>query len=76
MMGPLATQGFYTHSQKFCTTGGLTSKTFPETGGAAYYLVVPRNAVSEGSYGLSSSLAERPAGTSACLAQQIAGACP
>jgi len=67
---------FYSHAQKFCTTGGATTKTFPQPAGNAYYLVVPRNSVSEGSYGHAGGGAEIPQGTAACLPQQIAQTCP
>jgi hypothetical protein len=66
----------YTHAEKLCTTGGLTATTFPAPAGNAYYLIVPRDGVSEGSYGQRSGGAELPQGTSACLPQQIAAACP
>jgi len=75
-MGSFTTQGFYTHTQKFCTTGGLTTKTFPEPADSAYFLLVPRNLLGEGSYGQASSLTERPVGVSACLPQSLAGQCP
>jgi len=67
---------YYSHTQKFCTTGGASTKTFPQPAGSNYYLVVPKNADKEGSYGRSSGGAEIPQGTSACLPQQIALACP
>jgi hypothetical protein len=67
---------YYSHTQKFCTTGGATTLTFPEPPGSTYYLVVPKNAVSEGSYGRASSGVEIPQGTSACAPQQIALSCP
>ena len=67
---------YYSHAQKFCTTGGATTKTFTQPAGNTYYLVVPKNAVSEGSYGQASSGSERPQGSAACLPQQIALACP
>jgi hypothetical protein len=44
--------------------------------GSTYYLVVPKNAVSEGSYGQASSGAEIPPGSTACAPQQIALTCP
>jgi len=66
---------FYSHTARFCTTGGATTITFTPIAGFAYYLVVPRNPLREGSYGADSALAERPQGGSACLPQLI-GACP
>jgi len=67
---------YYSHTQKFCTTGGATTRTFSQPAGNTYYLVVPKNAVSEGSYGRASNGSERPQGSAACLPQQIALACP
>jgi hypothetical protein len=67
---------YYSHTQKFCTTGGATTKTFPQPAGSTYYLVVPKNAVSEGSYGQASSGAEIPQGAAACAPRQIALSCP
>jgi len=80
MMGPISGQGFYTHASRFCSTGGALSLTFaplPESAPAVgnYYLVVPRNAVKEGSYGRTSGCVERPVGSGACKAQEI-GVCP
>lgn len=67
---------YYSHSLMFCSTAGATTKSFPAPGGSTYYLVVPRNAVAEGSYGRDSSGAVRPAGAASCLPQQIAVTCP
>ncbi len=67
---------YYSHTQKFCTTGGATTKAFPQPAGSTYYLVVPKNADREGSYGRTSGGTEIPQGASACLPQQIALACP
>ncbi len=66
---------YYSHLAKFCSTGGLTSKTFTPTSGNRYFLVVSRNAVREGSYGSASSGAPRPQGSGACLVRDAA-ACP
>jgi hypothetical protein len=66
---------FTSHTSIFCTTAGATSKTLTPAAASSYYLVVPRNATREGSYGKTSSGSERPQGASACLQQQIAG-CP
>ncbi|HYS78772.1 MAG TPA: hypothetical protein VEO94_08020, partial [Candidatus Dormibacteraeota bacterium] len=63
-------------TRKFCTTGGATSLTFPQPAASTYYIVVPKNTVSEGSYGRAGNGSERPPGTTACLPQQIAAACP
>ena len=65
---------FTSHVPAFCSTGGLTSKSFTPLAGDSYYLVVPTNGLDEGSYG-SDSLGERPQSASACLAQ-AAAACP
>ncbi|MBP7146660.1 MAG: M36 family metallopeptidase [Acidobacteria bacterium] len=44
--------------------------------GNAYFLVVPRSAAAEGSYGRDSSGVERPAGGGACVTAQVAAGCP
>src|SRR5213594_678857 len=67
---------YYSHTRKFCTTGGSTTLTFPQPSRSAYYLVVPKDAVSEGSYGRASNGSELPQGTTACLPQQISQLCP
>ena len=66
---------FYSHTMKFCTTGGASTSTFLPAAGSTYYLVVPRNGPREGSYGTDGSGQERPSGVPACLAQEIA-VCP
>ena len=74
--GALVQPFAYDHTEKLCTTGGATTASFAAPAGSAYYLVVPKNGVSEGSYGRASSGTEIPRGTAACLPQQIAAACP
>ena len=74
--GTLGQPFAYNHSEKLCTTGGATTATFVAPAGSVYYLVVPKNTVSEGSYGHASSGSEIPQGSSACLPQQIAVTCP
>jgi hypothetical protein len=74
--GTLAQPFAYNHTQKLCTTSSTTTATFAAPSGSAYYLVVPKNALSEGSYGRASSGVEIPQGSAACLPQQIASACP
>jgi hypothetical protein len=66
---------YYSHTARLCSTGGATTITFSPAGPNRYYLVVPRNVQREGSYGTSSTGAERPAPPSACLIQQL-DACP
>jgi len=58
-----------------CLTGGATSATFNAGPGNHYYLVVPTDMVTEGSYGKDSALVERPASTTPCAVQSI-GSCP
>ncbi len=62
---------FTSHISKFCSTTGATSMTFTPQAGSAYYLVVPRNASREGSYGRATG-GERFRGTTACLPQAVA----
>jgi hypothetical protein len=67
---------FASHSPLVCSTGGATATTFSPSSGSRYYLVVPRNPSSEGSYGQRSEGLERPQGIGACLPQEIATSCP
>ena len=62
---------YYSHAERLCTTGGLLSVTLTPSFGDRYYLVVPRNAASEGSHGHTSDGLERPPGSSTCLSQLI-----
>ena len=57
-----------------CSTGGLTSATLTPNVGGRFYLVVPQNAGSEGSYGKTSAGIERDPAATACAVQSI-GAC-
>ena len=57
-----------------CSTGGATSTTLAPSSGNRFYLVVPRDAFSEGSYGGKSGGAERPQPPAACR-PQVTGAC-
>ncbi len=66
---------FASHVPVTCSTGGATTWTFTPSAGDHYYLVVPRNGVSEGSYGHGSSLVPRPPSTAACLPQEVAPNC-
>ena len=65
---------FTGHTSLYCSTGGQTTSTFVPPVGDTYYLVVPRNGGSEGSYGTDSDGFERSQGASACTVQLI-GAC-
>ena len=58
-----------------CTTQGVTVMDVMPSDGNSYYLVVPRNAEREGSYGRNSEGFERLQGAPACLPQEI-GECP
>jgi len=64
---------FTTHTSRFCSTAGAVSMTFAPSAGSTYYLVVPRNGGSEGSYGTDSDGAERPIGLNACAPRKFAG---
>jgi hypothetical protein len=66
---------FSSHAPALCTTGGALSATITPIPGDRYFLVVPTNGTSEGSYGLQSGGGERPQGSSACFARVI-GSCP
>ena len=65
---------FTSHAPIGCSTAGATSATFAPPAGGAYYLVVPRNHWSEGSYGVDGDGAQRPPSAAACLSQSIG--CP
>src|SRR5207244_2449419 len=60
---------FTSHTSRFCTTGGLTTKVLTPASGGSYYLVVPTHADREGSYGNDSAGQERPQGHAACFPQ-------
>jgi len=66
---------FTRYGPMFCSTSGATTVTFTPATGSEFYLVVPRNAGREGSYGVNSTNVERPPGNPTCLPQVIA-ACP
>ena len=66
---------YYNHAPKLCSTGGATGAVISPAGADRYYLVVPQNGTSEGSYGLDGTGAERPTAISQCKVQR-SGACP
>lgn len=69
------TLGYFTsHAPVMCSTGGATVVTLTPDPGDTYYLVVPRNGMREGSYGLDSSGVQRPQSSAACLIQEV-GSC-
>ena len=60
-----------------CSTLGATSFSVTPSSGGRFYLIVPANAASEGSYGTDSEDMQRPASGSACLPQLLdAPVCP
>ncbi len=64
--------GFFTsHAGILCTTGGLTTSTFATPPFDSYYLVVPTNGTSQGSYGVDSFNVQRPISSTACHPQSI-----
>ena len=67
---------FTSHQSVVCTTGGATSAMIVPAAGNRYYLVVPRNAQREGSYGKNSSGVERSPAAVACLPQAVRSPCP
>ena len=67
-----ALNDFTSHSSRFCSTGRATTKTFTPATQSSYYLVAPRNATREGSYGTDSNDNDRPQGQSSCLVREIA----
>jgi len=67
---------FASHAPRACSTGGALTWTLEPSGGGRYYLVVPRNAAAEGSYGRTSSGMERPPAVVPCLPRSILQVCP
>ena len=65
---------FYNHLPKTCATGGTTATISPAVGNT-YYLVVPRDNVNEGSYGLDSEGNPRPPAIATCRPPATAS-CP
>lgn len=66
---------YASHAPRFCTTGRLLTQTFVPGPGGRYYLLVPRNPINEGSFGVDSAGRERPAGPSPCR-PQVLDVCP
>jgi hypothetical protein len=64
------------HVPNLCSTGGLTSVSVTPSNGNRYFLVVPHDATTEGSYGSTSSGAQRLASTDACETLQNTTGCP
>jgi len=62
---------FAGHVSTTCDTGGSTTSPVVPLAGDRYFVVVPNNASSEGSYGLSSSGVERATSAAACRPQNI-----
>jgi len=70
----------YDHAQTICSTGGATRATFNTGSGNEYYLVVPTDGITGGSYGETDDPTvpmppERPFSGSACTPQSL-GTCP
>lgn len=72
--GTMAPAWSYNHLPKNCDTGGTMANVSP-SGGNTYYLVVPRDATNEGSYGVSSDLVPRPPAIATCR-PPVAATCP
>ena len=64
---------WYSHQSIQCTTGGALQATVTPAAGVTYYLVVPRTAGEEGSYG-DGSAGPRPPSSNGCLPQGL-GSC-
>jgi hypothetical protein len=62
---------FASHAPKTCSTEGARSWALTPSLDGAYYLVVPRHADREGSYGTDGAGAERPPASQACVPQQV-----
>ena len=68
---------FTSHQSVQCSTGGATSATIMPSAGSSYFLVVPTNGLTEGSYGVDGDGNPRPTaiGGFACRAQ-MTSTCP
>ncbi len=58
-----------------CSSGGATTANIPDPGFDAYYLVVPTDGVTEGSYGERTVGGERPVSITPCRPRSL-GNCP
>jgi formate-dependent nitrite reductase cytochrome c552 subunit len=65
---------FTSHAPSPCSTGGSTTAVLQPESGNTYYLVVPHNAIWEGSHGYRGDGTERPRGASTCFSQAV-GVC-
>ncbi len=65
----------YDHTPRTCTTGGTVDLTLTPGDGDQYYLVVPLNDDTEGSYGIGAGSAERPRSTAACRPLAVTDRC-
>ena len=66
---------FTSHLPLTCSTAGASGGTLTPSPADSYYLVVPRNANFEGSYGPDGMDFERPTAAAACTGQELAS-CP
>ncbi len=67
---------WYSHVPALCSTGGALSAVWRAAPYDTYYLIAPRNAVREGSHGVTGTGLERPTGPATCLAQAIGDCAP
>ena len=73
--GSLSASFGYAHTARSCSSGASLNQTLTPDAGSRYFIVVPTNALVEGSYGRDSSLAERPAGVARCVDEGPDPAC-
>jgi hypothetical protein len=66
---------FEGHEPATCSTGGETTYTFARAPEDRFFLVVPRNATHEGSYGTDGTGAQRPQSAAPCLPRSVSE-CP
>ena len=64
------------HAPLTCSTGGALAATIAPGSGDRYFLVVPLEATTEGSYGVDSAGAARPPSPSPCRSGSVADSCP
>lgn len=64
---------FEDHAPLSCSTDGSTAASISIPAGNVYFLIVPKNALREGSYGRDSAGSERLPGAGACATQAVGG---
>ena len=64
------------HQPVVCSTGGAATQTLTPAAGDRYYLIVPHNGTTEGSYGRTGNGQPRAPAPEACFPQSVAACEP